>query len=250
MTDPRPLSDEELIAYFEGALFPEAAASVEARLASDPQAQAKLADWAQQNTDLRALFSAPDSTPIPSRLTDTLRAAPERPPYLRVAAIAGLLLIGAAGGWLGHAARHPTPATLTLAQAAITAHDTYVVEVVHPVEVPATQRAHMDAWMSKRMGTKMQPPDLSAAGFSLMGGRILPSSDSPAGLYMYENADGLRITLYVAHQPGNDSAFQFAGQDSTQSLQWSDNGLGYALTGPLPREQLKDMAKTAYDQLL
>lgn len=243
------LSDEDLIAYFEGTLTPDARAALETRLAADPQAQAKLADWAQQNADLRALFSATDDTPIPSRLTDTLRRAPKRRP-LRAAALVGMLALGAAGGWLGHAARNPAPSAMALAQAAISAHDTYVVEVVHPIEVPATQRSHMDTWMSKRMGTRMQPPDLAAAGFVLMGGRILPSDTGPAGLYMYENADGLRITLYVSHQGGGDSAFQFAGDTATQSLLWSDRGLGYALTGPLPRDQLKDMAKTAYDQLL
>ncbi|MGC9371086.1 MAG: anti-sigma factor family protein, partial [Paracoccaceae bacterium] len=161
------------------------------------------------------------------------------------------LAVGGAGGWLGHARLAPANGAVDLAEAALTAHGTYVVEVIHPVEVPATQREHLDTWMSKRMGTQMRPPDLAASGFSLMGGRILPSEDGPAGLYMYENEDGKRITLYISPQRNKaDSAFEYAGEGTTQSLYWKDRGLGYAVVGDMPRDRLRDLAKQAYDQLL
>jgi len=258
MTYP-PLTEDELIAYFEDALPPDARARIETRLATDPQAQATLLGWSQQNADIRALYGAPgddlDNTPVPAHLSAALHTRPPaRAHPLRAAVVIGLLALGGATGWFGHAGLYSTTFApidgQTLAQAAISAHDTYVVEVVHPVEVPATQRDHMDTWMSKRMGTRLSPPDLGSAGFVLMGGRILPSDSGPAGLYMYENADGQRITLYVSHQQGHDTAFRFAGEDATQSLLWSDRGLGYALTGAMPRERLREMAKTAYDQLL
>lgn len=244
-----PLTDEDLVAYFEEALPASERAALETRIQADPQAQAKLLEWARQNAEIQALYADPG--PTPDRLSAALHppARPDRAP-LRIAAMLGFLAVGATGGWFSHASLRPTAPEQMLAEAAIRAHDTYVVEVVHPVEVPATQRAHMDSWMSKRMGTEMRPPDLAASGYALMGGRILPSDDGPAGLYMYENADGKRITLYVSHQPGGDSAFQFTDAGPVQSLHWSDGGLGYALTGDMPRDRLKTVAKTAYDQLL
>ncbi|WP_095588302.1 anti-sigma factor family protein [Actibacterium ureilyticum] len=250
---PDRLTEDELIAYFEDALPPADRARVAARLEHDPEAQAQLADWARQNADIRALYADQADTPVPDRLRAALHRAP--PPRRfwpqQVAAMLAVLGVGLAGGWTTHAALQPPPEATRLAQAAISAHDTYVVEVVHPVEVASDQRDHMDTWMSNRMGTQMRPPDLAAAGFTLMGGRILPTAgDRPAGLYMYENADGQRITLYVSHQPSGNSAFQFAGDGTTQSLYWTDDGLGYALVGAMPRDRLKTVAKQAYDQLL
>jgi len=254
MTKPQtPLSDEELIGYFHDALPPEARALVEARLAGDAEAQARLADWAAQDAAIGALYDGPAHAPVPERLTGVLRRpAPRRGRApLRLAAALALLAVGGAGGWLGHARLAPANGAVDLAEAALTAHGTYVVEVIHPIEVPATQREHLDTWMSKRMGTQMRPPDLAASGFALMGGRILPSGDGPAGLYMYENADGKRITLYISPQRDEaDSAFEYAGHGPTQSLYWKDGGLGYAVVGDMPRDRLRDLAIEAYDQLL
>lgn len=247
-----PLSDEELIAYFEDALPPAERAALEARLAQDPRAQALLEDWARQNEDIRALYGETDTEPVPARLREALRPSPApRAPLLRQALAAmALLVLGLVGGWAGHA-RLGTPAPVpALAEAALTAHNTYVVEVVHPVEVPASQRDHMDSWMSKRIGAPVSPPDLSASGFALMGGRVLPAGDRVAGLYMYENAQGLRITLYVAQQEAGDSAFRFGGDRQTESLHWGEGGLGFVLTGALPRDALRQMATSAYEQLL
>lgn len=243
------LTQEELIAYFEDALSPDSRAAIEERLLLDPQAQATLTEWSAQNEQLKALFPDMSDEPIPDNLTNTLRPAPRRRPLLAAAMVA-LFAVGLAGGWTGHALISPTPPPAQLAQAAISAHDTFVVEVTHPVEVPASDRAHMDSWMSKRIGRPMSPPDLNAAGFTLLGGRILPGVQSAAGLYMYENAEGQRITLYITQQDSQNSAFRFADQGQTQSLHWNDNGLGFALTGTLPRDTLKTMAKQAYDQLL
>ncbi|MBA83796.1 MAG: hypothetical protein CML60_05395 [Rhodobacteraceae bacterium] len=263
-----PLTDEELIAYFEDALPPQDRAAVQARLELDPAAQAKLADWAQQNADLQALFPA---EPVPDRLRALLRASPPEiqpeiqpepqpgflsgPRWRALAASLAMLAIGGLGGWLSHAQLAPIPAgeaaQQTLAQAALRAHETYVVEVVHPVEVPASQRAHMDSWMSKRVGAPLSPPNLSQSGYTLMGGRILPAgSNGAAGLYMYEDENGGRITLYVSQGQARDSAFRFAQTPGAQSLMWHDQGLGYALTGAVPRDDLKKLAQSAYDQLL
>lgn len=253
------LTDEELIGYFEGALTPDEIREIEALLASDPEARARLDLWARQNDDIRAAFPDQSLGPVPDRLHEALRAAPSAStsaagaarPLRRIAAAAALVALGGIGGWTGRAAlTAPAPAE-RLAEAAISAHDTFVVEVKHPVEVTADQREHMDAWMSNRMGTAMRPPDLTTAGYRLMGGRILPAGDRPASLYMYENADGQRITLYIAHQPGDAaSAFLFSGSGRTQSLEWSDGGLGYALVGSVPRERLREVAEDVYDQLL
>jgi len=81
---------------------------------------------------------------------------------------------------------------------AIAAHRTYSVEVRHPVEVDAGQEAHIVQWLSKRLGHQLIVPDLTVAGFRLMGGRLLPAEDGPAAQFMYENGTGERLTSAAA----------------------------------------------------
>lgn len=251
--DRPPLTEQELITYFEGALDAPARQEIENRLPHDPAAQALLEDWAQQNEDIRRLFPA-GSDPVPERLTEALRVRTARPafaPWLRVAAMAGLLLLGGGAGWLSHAQFAPVAQMRPMAQAALAAHATYVVEVAHPVEVRASEREHLDTWMSRRIGAHVSPPDLATSGFVLMGGRILPADTGTAGLYMYENAEGQRITLYVSRQTDpEDSAFRFASAGETQGLHWNENGIGYVVVGDLPRDELKSLGTSAYEQLL
>src|SRR5262249_59778523 len=107
------------------------------------------------------------------------------------------LLVGSAGGWLLHDQLAPPPVPASFAQEAAAAHLLYTAEVRHPVEVAGDQAGHLDQWLSKRLGGEVHAPHLSELGYRLVGGRLLSSADGPAGLFMYENANGARVTLYV-----------------------------------------------------
>jgi hypothetical protein len=71
-----------------------------------------------------------------------------------------------------------------LADQAIDAHQVYVTEVRHPVDVGSDQEAHLVAWLSKRLGQKLVATDLAKQGFELVGSRLLPDGSyhaSPLG---------------------------------------------------------------------
>ena len=107
----------------------------------------------------------------------------------------GLILLGSIGGWAardltGPLGSLPPGAVARMITAnAITAYRTYSVEVRHPVEVDAGQEVHLLQWLSKRLGRQLIVPDLTSAGFRLMGGRLLPAEDGPAAQFMYENGN-------------------------------------------------------------
>ena len=61
----------------------------------------------------------------------------------------------------------------------------------------ADQEAHLVAWLSKRLGTQLKIPQLSGLGFNLVGGRLLPGDQGPVAQFMYQDAQGQRLTLYV-----------------------------------------------------
>ena len=121
----------------------------------------------------------------------------------------------------------------------------------HPVEVAASDQAHLVAWLSKRLGTKLRVPDLSAQGFWLVGGRLLPdSTGAVAAQFMFERSQGTRLTLFVRRDAqGNDTAFRFAQDGSLSTFYWVDRGYGYALSGDQSREFMLTLADSVYRQL-
>ena len=46
-----------------------------------------------------------------------------------------------------------------------------------PVEVPGSERAHLQQWLTKRCGWDVRAPELDATGLKLVGGRLLPGPD-------------------------------------------------------------------------
>lgn len=178
-----------------------------------------------------------------------------------VAVAAGSLLLGAALGaalvWSLFAFRaedSTSGAVRELARRAALAHAIYAPEVRHPVEVAASEKAHLGAWLSKRLEAEVRPPDLAGGGFALLGGRLLPAeglsgpASLPAAQFMYENANGRRVTLYVRNTrvqhrgtPGRHLRMR-----GVRILHWSDGRLEYALaSADVSESELRALAQEA-----
>ena len=86
---------------------------------------------------------------------------------------------------------------------------------------------------------------------SLVGGRLLSDASGPAALFMYESAQGNRLTFYVTRRPQGvgKTAFRYAHEDGIGVFYWIDEILSYALAGELDKATLLDISKTVYDQL-
>lgn len=139
----------------------------------------------------------------------------------------------------------------SLAHHAALAHRVYTPEVRHPVEVGADQQEHLVAWLSKRLGTPLKPPRLAPLGYELVGGRLLPGDSGPVAQFMYTDASGQRLTLYVSSgQSGNkDSGFRYAQDGQLSVFYWIDGRYGYALSGALGKAELSQIANAVYEQL-
>ncbi|HWS75622.1 MAG TPA: anti-sigma factor [Quisquiliibacterium sp.] len=258
-----PITDAELHAWVDDQLAPIDRERVEAALGRDPALRESAGHYLRQNEVLRRHLSGWASEPPPARL---LRAAmaPAGPRMGRLAGLAAALLVGVGVGWLAHGGFPPPSGpngagiapdsravVLPLARAAVVAHAAYAPEVRHPVEVGADDEAHLVAWLSKRLGTRLGIPDLRPNGFSLVGGRLLPdSSGGVAAQFMFESGVGQRLTLFVRRDAsGTDTAFRFARADGLSSFYWIDRGFGYALSGELPRETMLELAGAVHSQI-
>ena len=255
-TGPGPIEEADLHAYVDDRLDVERRRAVEAHLAADAEARAKVAAWSEQNRLLGTLYDPTLDEPVPARLNETIaeaRGRAARPAWWWQAVAAVVLLaLGAAGGWFGAHWFEPPPTRLdsALPREAVLAHRVFVVEKRHPVEVAANERDHLVAWLTKRMDAKVTAPDLSAIGWNLVGGRLLSALDGPACQLMYEDRTGRRITLYMARNPANrETAFLFRNEGPVRSFYWLDGPLGYAISGEIDRAELMPIAKAVYDNL-
>ena len=252
-----PVTDAELHAWVDGQLPPPRAEAVAAWLLQHPDDARRAQDWQVQRLGLQALQRKVLEEPVPIALARATR--PRRGSVLPQALAACVLLaLGFAGGWWWHgpgAARQPlAQAVPGFVQEARTAHVVYLPEKRHPVEVGATEQAHLVQWLSRRLGTPLQPPRLQDKGFALIGGRLLPGQQGEArALFMYENPTGERVTLHIstlAEAAGRDpAAFRFTRTGETETFYWVEDRMGYALSGNLPRQTLAALADLAYRQL-
>ncbi|HEY8069767.1 MAG TPA: anti-sigma factor [Burkholderiales bacterium] len=203
---------------------------------------------------LHQLYDPVLGEPVPERLRAPRRQWWRVPAIAAVWAVLGLCA-GIFAGWQLHAAR-----TVVASQAevpgfvkrAAIAHATYSPEVRHPVEVGADQEQHLVAWLSKRLGAQVRAPKLEAIGYSLVGGRLLPGDNGPVAHFMYQTAQGGRITLYVRTEAAEnrETAFRFATEGNVKVFYWIDRKLGYALSSAdLSREDLLAIADAVYRQL-
>jgi anti-sigma factor RsiW len=250
--EERPSSEiEDLHAYVDGQLGPEARGRVEERLGLDTAARRRVEDYAAIREGLRALYEPVVREPIPLRL---LTRPPQRRWLRPLGAMAATLALLVAGTYLGvHLERReltPLAGPPSVAREAAMAYAVYTPEVRPPVEVGAGQGEHLVARLSKRMGTPMRAPRLADLGFALVGGRLLSRADGPGALLMYEDAEGKRLVLYACRDEakGRDTAFRFAQQEGISMFHWADAPLTYALAAELPRADLHAVAQAVYQQ--
>jgi len=243
----KPITEVELHAYVDGALSEGDRAEIEGWLASHPEDAERLRAYVEQNALLRSFYNPVLEEPVPA----TLLAVRPRA-WRGYAAAAGILAFGIGLGWFARG-MFITPQVVPspLARQAATAHVVFSPEVRHPVEVTADEEEHLVRWLSKRLGTGLKAPKLAPLGYELVGGRLLSGPQGPVAHFMYQDARGQRLTLYVSRQRGEprDTAFRFSQEDRVSVFYWVDGNFGYALSGEVRRDQLLKVADVVYKQL-
>lgn len=258
MTAGRP--DETMLhAWVDGELAPASASEVAQWLAENPDEAARMAAIQAQRAGLQALHAQLLDEPVPPQLRRALRRPLQW--HWPHALAAGLMLgVGLGIGYGLGGKEHADMATRAravpaFAREAVAAHAVYVPEQRHPVEVAAQQQAHLVQWLSKRLGVPLKVPALDALGYHLVGGRLLPGEAGQSrAQFMYEDAAGQRVTLYVSvlARTGGVKApasFQWTEEGATHGFYWVDGRQGYAVSAALPRVQLHALAEAIYRQL-
>ena len=162
-------------------------------------------------------------------------------------AAALLLALGATGGWFARewsaSAIGPESPTGPIARA-LDAHVVYASDARHPIEVVAAERDHLNAWLSRRIQHQIAAPDLASAGYELLGGRLLSDRGKPAALFMYQNAVGNRLTVFVTQTDEPlDGGSTHIVRDDLRAISWSDGPLTLAITGAIDPDRLRGIGE-------
>lgn len=252
-----PITEPDLHAYVDAQLTDSRRREVEVYLAGHPHEAAMVERDIEIRQGLHALYDPVLSESVPPPLD----VRPRRliAVGVRVAAVLAWLVLGAAGGWALKTAMAPSldapivPAALDhdLVRPAAFAHQIYTTEKAHPVEVSAREEQHLVDWLSKRLRSPIRAPNLADAGFELVGGRLLPSTNRMAAQFMYQRADGARVTLYIRRGDwaGERTVFGYARHDNVGTFYWVDGELGYALSGSLSRQDLLTLSELVHRSL-
>ena len=250
MTEPKiPVTEDELHAYVDNELPAERRSDVEAWLASHADDAQRVRSWRTMADALHVRYDGVADEAVPKRLEiERLVRQPRKWFYGAVAATLVAFAAGGGVGWMAHGAAAAPSAFQHLTMDAMGAHRLYVVEVRHPVEVPGSERAHLQQWLTKRCGWIVRAPELEAIGLKLIGGRLLPGPEGPASFLMYESASGERFTLYAARAKVEKAQMRYTTAENSGAMYWSDDGVGFVLSGPTDKDRLKQVARVVYDQ--
>lgn len=249
--DPPTTADEDrLLRYVDGRLDNDTEVKLTTRIAGEPALRRRVTADRNADTIIRAAFDPVLDEPMPLRLR---YARYEQGGSLRRTA-AGLfiaLCLGAAIGWFAATNGFSINDGLeSLPASAVQAHRTFAVEKRHPVEVAASEEAHLVQWLTRRVGAPVKAPDLSHFGYTLMGGRLLPAANSPAAQLMYETREGRRLTLYLEPEIGQDeTAFRFIEATGVAGFWWREEGLGYAMLAEGNKDNLLPIARNIWETL-
>jgi anti-sigma factor RsiW len=264
--NPLDITENDLHAYVDGALERQRRVEVEAYLARYPEDAERVRAYQAQNEALRGQFKAVLAEPLPASLlalaAQPLKAQVERgkPSTLKFLLAqrlaAGLLVATVSGvaGWLAHGqyqSAQRLAGAVPLPRQAAVAHAVYSPDVRRPVEVTADQEEALVKWLSKRLGTPVSPPQLGVLGYELVGGRLLPGNTGPVAQFMYQDASGQRMTLYVTTENAEkeETGFRFAREGQVNVFYWVDGKFGYALSAGIDKGELAKVATAVYDQI-
>lgn len=248
----RPVSEEDLHAYVDNVLDRARREDVERYLAQHAGDAARIRDYATQRQALRSALAFRASTPAPPELNLLrlleARIVRRRTSWRIAAAVVLSLSVGGGAGWLsrgGPPTGRADRAMTVLTSEALASHTVYAVDQRHPVEVEAAERDHLTRWLSNRLNRRLEVPDLMPAGYQLLGGRLLATErGGAAALFMYADKAGQRVTVLVRPMASEIRAAQRDAQSGhIRVCAWIDGGLGYAVAGPLPDEELDELSE-------
>jgi anti-sigma factor RsiW len=146
------------------------------------------------------------------------------------------------------------PPAIDIRELMVRAATAHVVNSDEDMQLAASGSADdIGRYLSTRMGGQVRVPQLTSLGYRLVGSRVLPDTGGPAAQFVFEDAGGERISLYVRTEAARGLEITFALADDLSMFYWNDSKHSYALVRDLEDESgraaLLKAAQAVYRQI-
>jgi len=249
----RPIDDALLVAYVDGELDPVTRRRVDDLLEQNAAVRDRVAMFRRSGDLLRSAFSEAEYLAPPERMAARTREIlkPKLPPRRAwwalpvAAAIAGLVI----GNLV-------LPPNLGVGQSASSKldylleevreyHAVFARETEHAVEVPASRRDHIEAWLGNRVHYPFTVPDLTARGLMFLGARMIAIGGGVVAQLMYVDRDGEHIAICVAFTEDKlDAPMQSIQKADLRVMGLAEGHHAFVVAGPKFNPELEPIAKS------
>ena len=241
-------SDElVLAAYCDGELDPAAASEFERRMESDAALKARYSYLMSLRQAVRSLPPAEMPSDLQARIQARLNAEQANAERsnrvnnvgilrrrswsfqaLAASAVFGAVISGAVLKTMDHVGQADT-----LASEVVAGHIRGLL-APQPFDIASSDRHTVKPWFTSRLPESPQVPDLSAQGFTLLGGRVDVIGNRPVATIVYKHAaHTVSLTTLRRGQTVPDQTI--AGYNVRS---WSDGDFTYVAVGDLPSADL------------
>jgi anti-sigma factor RsiW len=232
----------QLTAYCDGELDPVAAAEFERRLAADDRLKARSTRLMALRQAVRAVPLAQVPSDLQARIQARLKAeTAQRPNNVTVlrrrswsfqaraaSAVFGAVISGSVLKTIDRFGQADTVASEVVA-----GHIRGLL-APQPFDIASSDRHTVKPWFTSRLPESPQVPDLTAQGFTLLGGRVDVIENRPVATIVYKHAaHTVSLTTLKAGQAVSDQTI--AGYNVRS---WSDSNFTYVAVGDLPSADL------------
>jgi anti-sigma factor RsiW len=239
--DERPIRDDDLHAFVDGLLDSERQEEIQHYLAQHPEAAARVSAWQKDGEILRQALDWQLKEAVPATLNITRLIEPRdihHRAFLRLAAsIVIALMVGTGTGWMVRGPSVPSGISALSLEAAA-AHRVFATGLGHSTTFDVVDPARLASWTQQALGRAVTPPNLTGAGYHLVGARLAATGYGPACMFFYSSDRGPPITLFVRQMNGHDmnAPMREIRMPEAIGYAWSRQGLGVSLisTNPMP----------------
>ncbi|MPY74648.1 MAG: hypothetical protein GEU87_10335 [Alphaproteobacteria bacterium] len=250
--DPRiAITEIDLLGYADGLLDadPVRKRAVEAFLRAHPAEAERVAAYIEQNREIQRLYGPIINEPLPERLQAILHRergdGAGRGHWLRAAASVAILLAAGAGGWLMGFEQRQTPSVAeSFVEQALANHPQ--MRQAEPA-MPHIDRVSAGGILERppEAALELDPPDLSALGYTFQNRRIVGSGSKQMAQMTYERTDGRRLSLFLGSRwrPA-DRKMVFSHDAGVTMAHWLDGPVIYGVVAEGGEPELAAVADT------
>ncbi|WP_299407416.1 anti-sigma factor [uncultured Roseobacter sp.] len=253
---------EKLSAFLDGELSETETRAMEKALENDAELQAELETLMAADRVAKDEFAAILGEPVPFELAKAIQDAPEdiiaNDPgaprkgtgWLTAAAAVIALAIGSGGGyWAGLTQGNEVVAAPGWLQDIADYHTVYAAQKRHLVEVPATERDHIQTWLTNTVGADVRVPDLTAQGLEFQGARLLVAAGKPVAQLMYLDANERVVALCQIQTETPRDGFAEQSIQNFGMVSWGGENSNFVVVGDEGRSDLAEIARAAATQV-